>query len=182
MDLAVTAPVVLADPMAVAHLPTARSDDVAVVRSVNVVDEVRVTVTLALFFVSGLVSLTVMVEPLTAVTAPDAPPNPPARPRKLPPPGRVPLPSPPNPPPGLPAPGDAPPVPVRPPRPKPPNPPVQLPEVGWVMDTVVAVTGSPNALAPDEDVVGFPKAEMQDPTVTLEAVAATVWSKVVVGV
>jgi hypothetical protein len=51
------------------------------------------------------------------------------------------------------------------------------------METVVAVNGSPKALAPDDvEAAGFPKAEMQDPTVTLDEVAVTVWSKVVVGV
>ncbi len=51
------------------------------------------------------------------------------------------------------------------------------------METMVAVTGCPKArvLEDDED-VGFPNAEMHVPTVTLEAVADTVWSKVVVGV
>ena len=59
MDLAVTAPVVLAEPMALAHLPTARSAAVAAVRSVKVVEEVRVITTLEVFFVWGSVSLTV---------------------------------------------------------------------------------------------------------------------------
>ena len=68
--------------MALAHFPTARSDDDAVVRSVNVVEEVSVTTTLDAFFVVGSVSLTVTADPLTAVTVPVAPPKPPARPRK----------------------------------------------------------------------------------------------------
>jgi hypothetical protein len=61
---------------------------------------------------------------------------------------------------------------------------VQVPDVGWVMLTVVAVTGPPNVdLVLDEEVeVGLPKAEMHDPTVTEAAVVVTVWSKVVVGV
>ncbi len=47
----------------------------------------------------------------------------------------------------------------------------------------MAVTGSPKARTPeDDDDVGFPKAEMHEPTVTLEAAVETVWSKVVVGV
>ena len=90
IDRAVTAPVELAEPMALAHFPTARSEDDAVVRSVNVVEAVSVTVTLDVFLVAGSVSSTVTVDPLTAVTVPEAPPNPPARPRKLPPAGRVP--------------------------------------------------------------------------------------------
>lgn len=64
----------------------------------------------------------------------------------------------------------------------PPNPPEQVPETGCETDTVVAVTGPPNAPLPDEEpVVGFPKAEMQEPTVTAEADEGTVWRKVVVG-
>jgi hypothetical protein len=59
---------------------------------------------------------------------------------------------------------------------------VQLPETGWEIVTVVAVTGTPNRLVVDEPEVGLPNAEMHDPTVTSAAVAATVWSKVVVGV
>ena len=53
--------------------------------------------------------------------------------------------------------------------------------MGWVMVTVVAVTGSPNADLVDDDVddeVGFPNAEMQEPTVTSAAVAGTVCSNV----
>ncbi len=68
IDRAVTAPVESAVPMAVAHLPTARSAAVADVRSVKVVEEVRVTTTLEVVLVEGLVSLTVTVDPLTAVT------------------------------------------------------------------------------------------------------------------
>ena len=175
IDLAVTAPVVPAVPMALAHFPTARSVDDAVVRSVNVVEEVRVTTTLEVALVLGLVSLRVTVDPLTALTEPLAPPNPPDPPRKEPPPGRVPDPSPgalplarpPNPPPPPPA----------------PKPPVQVPEVGWVMETVVAVTGSPNAgVVDDEAVVGLPNAETHEPTVTAEVDAGTVSSKVVADV
>jgi hypothetical protein len=59
-------------------------------------------------------------------------------------------------------------------------------ELGVEMETVVAVTGSPNAGVlddvVDDDEVGFPNAETHDPTVTSAAVAATVCSKVVVGV
>jgi len=180
IDLAVTEPVVPAAPMALAHLPTARSVDAAVVRSVNVVEEVRVTTTLDVALVLGLVSLSVTVDPLTALTEPLAPPNPPDPPRKEPPPGRVPdvspggLPPvrPPNPPPPLPAPA--------PPAPKPP---VQVPEVGWVMETVVAVTGAPNAGAVDDEaVVGLPNAETHEPTVTAEADDGSVSAKVVADV
>jgi hypothetical protein len=60
---------------------------------------------------------------------------------------------------------------------------VQVPEVGWVMLTVVAVTGPPNdEVLDEEDEVGLPNAEMHEPTVTEAAVAVTVCSKVVVGV
>lgn len=79
-------------------------------------------------------------------------------------------------------------MPVEPPAnrkpPPPPNPPVQPDEVGAEMVTVVAVTGSPRGvlLEDDEDEVGFPNAEMHDPTVTSAAEAETVCVKVVVGV
>ena len=65
----------------------------------------------------------------------------------------------------------------------PPNPPEQVPETGCETDTVVAVTGLPKALLPEEEPeVGFPNAEMHEPTVTSEAGAVTVWRKVVVDV
>ena len=70
IDRAVTAPVELAEPMALAHFPTARSEEDAVVRSVNVVEEVSVTTTLDVFLVTESVSSTVTVDPLTAVTVP----------------------------------------------------------------------------------------------------------------
>jgi hypothetical protein len=59
-----------------------------------------------------------------------------------------------------------------------------VPEVGWVILTVVAVTGPPNLdVVLDEEVeVGLPNAEIHEPTVTEAAVAVTVCSKVVVGV
>jgi hypothetical protein len=182
IDCALTAPVVPAGPTALAHLPTTRSEAEADVRWVKVVEEVRVTATLVVALVVGLVSLTVAVDPLTAVTRPDATPNwPGVRGRKVaPPPGRSPDPVPGNPPPdgappGVPLPG--------PPRPRPPRPPAQEPETGWEMETVVAVTGPPNACVLDDEVeVGFPNAETHEPTVRLEAAAATVCSKVVVGV
>jgi hypothetical protein len=178
IERAVMAPVVLAVPRAVAHLPTARALDVAEVRSVKVVDEVRVTTTLVAFFVCGLVSLTVTVEPDTAVTEPEANPN---RPLANPPAGRDPLP-------GVPPPSGLLPLVVRPgkfprpPKPPPPKPPVHFPSVGWVMLTVVAVTGPPNACVPVDDpepVAGVPVAVMHEPTVTSAAVAETVCSKVV---
>jgi hypothetical protein len=187
IELAVTAPVESAGPTAVAHLPTTRSLDEAVVRWVKVVDEVRVTTTLEVVDVLGFFSLTVTVEPVTPVTWPDAAPKfPPAN--RPPPDGRVPEPPPPSgpapsgpAPPGPPPPG--PPVPPcgEPPLPAPPNPPVHEPDVGWLMLTVVAVTGSPNALVLDDelDEVGLPKAETHEPTVTSDAVAVTVWSNVV---
>jgi hypothetical protein len=54
-------------------------------------------------------------------------------------------------------------------------------EVGWVMVTVVAVTGSPKGvwLEDEEEDVGLPTAVMHAPTVTLAAVADTDWVNVV---
>lgn len=78
MDVAVTAPVESAVPKELAHLPTARSEDVADWRSVKVVDEVRLTTTLVVFVVRGMDSLTVTLEPSTPVTSPEATPNGPA--------------------------------------------------------------------------------------------------------
>jgi hypothetical protein len=75
IDCAATAPVVSALPLARAHLPTARSVEDAVPVVVKVVVEVRVTATLDVALVVGLVSLMVTAEPLTAVTSPDAAPN-----------------------------------------------------------------------------------------------------------
>jgi hypothetical protein len=58
-----------------------------------------------------------------------------------------------------------------------------VPEVGWEMETVVAVTGAPNTgVVDDEAVVGLPNAEMHEPTVTEVADAGTVSSNVVAGV
>jgi hypothetical protein len=195
IDDAVTAPVVSAGPTASAHLPTARSLAEAVVRWVKVVEDVRVTTTLDAAEVRGFFSLMVTDDPLTAVTDPDATPKfPPPKPappgRRAPdPPAGKPSPVPPLVPP-LPAPpprGKAPPAPPAPPTPPaPPNPVAQLPETGWVMVTVVAVTGSPKARVVDDDEeeldVGLPKAEMHEPTVTSAAVADTVCSNVVVDV
>jgi hypothetical protein len=134
-----------------------------------VVDEVSVTTTLLVFLVCGLVSVTVTVEPLRAATAPEAAPKLPA-PENLPPlGGACPVPPVPKPPEGLPL------APPPPPPLNPPNPVEQLPPVGWVIETVVAVTGPPKAvLLADDDVVGLPNAEMHEPTVTLEADAVTV--------
>jgi hypothetical protein len=174
IDRAVTAPVVSVVPTAEAHFPTARSEAAADWRWVKVVVEVRVTTTLEVLLVEGLVSLTVTEDPLTAVTNPDAAPNcPENRPRApVAPAGRWP----PLPPPGNAPPPGGRPVPPRPPKPpKPPVPPVQVPEVGEEMLTVVAVTGRPNVdLVDDEEEVGLPKAETQDPTVTAAAVVVTV--------
>jgi hypothetical protein len=70
---------------------------------------------------------------------------------------------------------------------------LQLPEVGWVMLTDVAVTGSPNVRLNDglDDFfvdflgsfpVGLPVAVMHVPAVTAEALTLTVCWNVVVGV
>lgn len=75
IELAVIAPVVLAEPKAVAHWPTVRLADEAVVRWVKVVDDVRVTATVDVALVRGLVSLTSTVEPDTEATDPVAAPN-----------------------------------------------------------------------------------------------------------
>lgn len=177
IDVAATAPVLSAVPLARAHLPTARSLGAAVPVVANVVVEVRVTTTLVAALVVGLVSLNVTADPLTEVTDPEAAPKDP--PRNPPAPvGREPEPGvngrdPPSG--GVPPPGRPPKPPVR-----PPNPPVHDPLTGWETDTVVAVTGPPNRLVfgvePD---VGVPKAETHDPTVTAEAVAVVICWKVV---
>ena len=170
IDVAVIAPVLLAAPLARAHLPTARSVDDAVPVVVKVVVGVRVTTTLDVALVVGLVSLTVTAVPLTAVTSPEAapnepPPNPPA------PAGREPVPG---------VNGRVPPVVPVPPPGRPPNPVVHDPETGCEIDTVVAVTGPPKRLAVDvEPDVGFPKAEMHDPTATVDAVVVVIWRNVV---
>jgi hypothetical protein len=184
MDRADTAPVVSAVPRALAHLPTARSVAAADSLWVKTVVGRRVTETAEDFLVVRLVSVIVTSEPLTAVTEPDAAANWPVnRPRapdpaagREPPdvePGNSPaLAGRPDPPPGNP------PWPLADPCPPPPNPPVQAPEVDGVMLTVVAVTGPPNAEVLDDE-VGFPTAEMHEPTVTPDAVVVTVWSNVV---
>jgi len=140
---------------------------------------VSVTTTAVVFFDWGLVSLTVAVEPLTAVTIPEATPKLAAPLGNLPPPGG----RPPDPPSGKLPPDGGPPLGLPPgpePPPNPPKPVEQVPEVGWEMETVVAVTGPPRARDPDvEPEVGLPKAEMHKPTATSEADAVTVWSKVV---
>lgn len=173
MDVAATAPVLSAVPLARAHLPTARSVEVAGPVIEMVVAEVKVTTTLDVALVDGLVSLTVTVEPLTAVTAPEAAANdpPPNRPAPA---GRDPVPGvkgrdpPPG---GVPPPGRA------------PKPPVHAPDTGWDTDTVVAVTGPPNRLEDEvEAVVGLPKAETHEPTVTDDTGADVIWWNVVAGV
>jgi hypothetical protein len=178
IEVAAMAPVLSAVPLARAHLPTARSVGVAVPVVEKVVVEVKVTVTLDVALVEGLSSLTVTVEPLTAVTDPDAaandplpnlePPNPPAPAGREPEPGvKVCVP----PPGGVPPPG------------RPPNPPVHDPETGWETDTVVAVTGPPNRLDVGVDpVVGLPKAEMHEPTVTAADDVEVICRNMVAGV
>jgi hypothetical protein len=172
IDVAAIAPVLSAVPLARAHLPTARSVGDAVPVVEKMVVAVRVTTALVLVLVVGLVSLTVTVEPLTAVTDPEAaanepPPNPPAPAGREPDPGVNEC---------VPPPGGVPP-PVR-----PPNPPVHAPATGWETEIVVAVTGPPKRLVVEEveaAVVGLPKAEMHDPTVTADVELATVWLNVV---
>jgi hypothetical protein len=173
---AVIAPVLSAAPVARAHCPTTMAAAVPVWVVVNVVEEVRVTVTDEDVFVWGLVSSTVTCEPDTAVTWPDAAPKlplPNVRPdggRKLPPEGLVP-------------PGAVPPeAPPNPPG-RPPNPPrSQAPDTGWEIDTVVAVIGSPKGDDVFADEVGLPKAETHDPTVTADALVELICRIVVVDV
>jgi hypothetical protein len=168
-DVAVTAPVPSAGPTALAHLPTTRSVGDAVPVVVKAVVAVKVTTTLEVALVVGLVSLTDTVDPLRAVTDPDAAAKEP--PAKRPPPN-PPLPAGREPVPGVP-PGGVPP----PDRPKPP---LHVPATGWETETVVAVTGPPNRLAVDvEPEVGVPNAEMHEPTVTAETVVGVIWRNVV---
>jgi len=187
---AVTAPVLLAGPIARAHCPTARADEDTDPVVLKVVLPDRVTTTLEDALVRGFVSATVTEEPLTAVTIPDAAPNWPL-PNRLPPGGREPeaagepLPPAPVPPdPNRPPAPNPPPVPDPPPvrPPNPPKPPVHEPETGWLIETVVAVMGSPNGVDDDDAEVGLPKAEMHEPTVTADAVVVVVWRKVVLAV
>ena len=175
IDVAAIAPVLPAVPLARAHLPTARSAEDPVPVVVKVVVDVNVTASDVVALVEGLVSLTVTVDPLTAVTTPEAAlndpaPVPPAPAGREPEPGVV---EPPLPPAAEPPPGRA------------PKPLVQLPETGWEIVTEVAVTGPPKWLVADveEDaVVGVPTAVIHDPTVTADAVDATVCWKVVADV
>src|SRR6478609_5446333 len=92
IDVAATAPVSSALPMAVTHRPTASAAAVAVAVRVNVVDDDTVTVTTRAEVVppepSGrAASVTVNPDPFTDVTVPNAPklpPNPPAKPPRSP--------------------------------------------------------------------------------------------------
>jgi hypothetical protein len=64
---------------------------------------------------------------------------------------------------------------------------VHVPDVGWVMETTEAVTGSPNVRIVFFDFlvgffVGLPVAVRHEPTVTAEAFTFTVCSNVVDGV
>jgi hypothetical protein len=139
---------------------------------VKAVVAASVTVTDVAFLVCGFVSLTVTWLPDTAVTCPEAAPNEPL-PNDRPagglnvPVGLVPpVPVPPGPPPNPPV--------------RPPNPPrSHAPDTGWVIDTVVAVIGSPKGVDDLEVEVGLPNAEMQEPTVTADAVVVVIWWMVV---
>jgi hypothetical protein len=108
-----------------------------------------------------------MVEPATAVTEPKAvaklPPgnDRPDGGRNVPPPGLVPPVVPPVPP------GRPPPKPPPAPPPKPPR--EQDPDTGWLIETVVAVTGPPKTDLVDDAVVGLPIAVMHEPTVTADS-------------
>ena len=181
IEVAVTAPVSSAAPMAWTHLPMARSVAAAKVVCVYVVVPLTSTVLVVVALVVGLVALTTIVEPLTEVTLPDAPPNPPARPAPVRV-GALPLPGGDA---GVPDPPLAPPL-NRPPPP-PPNPPVQVPLVGAVMTTVVALIGVEGAVVDVVDDPGAPNAEASiavthEPTVTLAKAADSVWLNLVVDV
>ena len=190
------------------HCPTARAAEVVLTTWVKVAVDEAVTVLVVVALVVGLVSWTVMAEPLTAVTRPLTPPKP-AAPAKLRPVGRLaflavePLEV--EPPVAV---GRLPPKPPKPPA-LPPKPVVQAPETGWVIRTVVTVVGVDEAAAvvvvvvlpafldpfellePVEDlevfgalggVAGAPKAVTHDPTVTLASVPVWDCSNVVVPV
>jgi hypothetical protein len=175
IEVAVMAPVLSAEPRAWTHLPTARSVAAAATVWVKVVEPPTSTVLVVTAWVVGLVELTMMVEPLTEVTLPDAPPKPPARPApagRLPPPGGEPVPPPPPPP-------KPPPPPAPPP---PPNPPEQVPLVGVLISTLVALRGVDGAVVVVDDpaAAGVLKADTQSPVVTLDKVAGTVCLNAVV--
>jgi hypothetical protein len=196
IDVAVTAPVLSAGPMAVTQRPTARAVAVAgpvwekVV--VLVVSTVMLTGGRVVVVVGAEVEVVVPVgrrppKPLrrepsttkpveeTEVTLPKAIPTaaadpPPAVP---PPPGAEPGLAPPAPPPNRPPPAGPP----APPPPEPPAPPrVQFPlESGWIMVTDRAVTGP----VVDPGDAGVPVAVTQSPTATAPRATAVVWVKVV---
>jgi hypothetical protein len=198
--LAVIAPVSLAGPSAVAHCPTTTAADVTGTVWVNVVFEVKVTfdvrvVVLGLvelelaFFVdllddlagaTGTVPTTTRVEPEIEVTLPNATEK--LRLRAAAPPGNVPLGNVPlvNEPLGGRNPL-APPAPVLAAPPAPNAPPaVHDPvELGWEIDTLVAVKWVEDALDFDVEVLD---AVTQSPTARLDEARVTVWVKRVDGV
>jgi len=208
--LAVIAPVSLAGPNAVAHCPTATAADVAETLLVNVVFDVKVTFDVLVVVLSlvelepafvvvlvlelldalvgrtGTVPLTTKVDPEIEVTLPNAFEKVKVRPAAPPgnvPPGTVPLGNVPlvneplggrNPP--------KPPAPA-PPAPAPPNPPppVHDPvELGWVIDTVVAVKWLEDDLDDSVDLVDeLLVAVTQSPTASCDEGRVTVWLKLV---
>ena len=167
-------------PSARAHWPTTMAAAVAVWVVVKVVVPVRVTVTLDVFLVCGI-GLVDGHRRARTRRSPGRRPHRSCRGRRtaagrgrVPPPGVVP-PSPPKPPVAAEAAGPG----AAEAAPKPPR--LQAPDTGWLMETVVAVIGSPNGAMVEDDVVGLPNAEMQDPTVTAAAVVVVVWRIVVDG-
>jgi hypothetical protein len=136
MDEAVTAPVESAGPRAVTHWPTARAAAVVEATWVYVVDDDTVTVREVVALVEGFVCCTVIVEPLTAVTSPLAPPKAAAPPGKPCPDGCLVITVPEGAEPPAVAVGRGPPKPGPPPKPT-----VHAPETGWLIRTVVALTG-----------------------------------------
>jgi hypothetical protein len=205
--LAVIAPVSSAGPSAVAHCPTTTADEVAETLLVNVVFEVKVTfdflvvvlslARLELDFVlplaaellddldgmTGTVPSTTKAEPEIEVTLPNALEK--ARAAAPPwnvPPGNDPLVNEPpggRNPPEPPAPAAPAPAPPKPAPPATPNPRVHDPvELGWVIDTVVAVKSFEDDLA-FAFVDALALALTQSPTASCEEGRLTVWVKFV---
>jgi hypothetical protein len=195
--VAVTAPVDAVEPVAVAHSPTLRAELVAATVSVYVVVGVTVTVSVVVAAEPAAaelappagrsVALTVIVDPLTAVTVPSTMPPKPRPPAKPPlgraplgraplgrsPLGRAPLERAPD--------GRVPPGPANPP----PNPLRQLPPLGLLITTVVAVMLVGGALAveapvdPVDPVAEVDVASTHEPTVTAASVILSVAVNVV---
>ena len=178
-DLAVTAPVLSAVPVARAHWPTTMAAAVPVWVVVYVV--VAVTVTVDARRRGGLgIGLADgdrraghrghRAEGRGEAAARERRPD---GGRKVPPPGPGPARGAPRPPRAgcrtLPAPPPAPPR-------------EQVPDTGWLIETVVAVTGPPNGDFDEVLVVGLPTAVMHEPTVTDDSEVVVIWRMTVADV